>query len=100
MRSHIANRFGIAGGTFAALALGAVGLAAAMPYRLSPSEAALLDIVLVMQVVGPLLGIVFGVLALRGDTRCRRRGVAAISFSVFAILLSLCVSHVHSTSRW
>lgn len=100
MRSDIANWFGVAGGTIAALTIGATGLTAVLPYRLSPSQTALLDVVLVIQFAGPVLAITFGILALRGDARSRRRGVIAIAFSVVAVVLFIYISHMHSTSRW
>ena len=100
MRSNIANWFGVAGGTIAAVTVAALGWAAVLPYRPSLSQTALLDIVLVIQFAGPVLGVAFGILACRGDARSRRRGILAIAFSIVAVVLSIYISHVHSTSRW
>ena len=100
MQSHITNRFGVAASTIAVLAVVVSVWAMMLPYRLSPLQRAFLDTTLWVQLVGPLLAVGFGSVALRGDTRSRRFGFTAIALSVIAFLLAMFTSHVHSMSRW
>ena len=100
MRSHIANRFGVAGSTIAVLAVVASVWDMLLPYRLSPIQRACLDTALIVQLAGPLLAVGFGSAALRGDRRSRRFGFITIALSAVAFLLAMLASPVHSTSRW
>lgn len=100
MQSHIANRFGVAGSTIAVLAVVASAWAMMLPYRLSLFQRAVLDSALWVQLAGPLLGVGFGSVALRGDTRSRILGFTAIALSVLAFVLGMSASPAHSGSRF
>jgi len=100
MQAHIANRFGVAAGTVAVLAVFVSVSAMMLPYRLSPSQKAFLDTAVWVQLAGPLLAIGFGIVALRGDARSRRLGFIAIASSVVTFVLTMSTSHVHSMSRF
>ena len=100
MRSEIANRFGVAGGTIAVLAVAAYAYAITLPYRLSQSQSALLDVAFIIQTAGAALAIGLSCAALRGDARSRRFGFVAIAISVITLLLALVASRIHSMSRW
>jgi hypothetical protein len=100
MSTRTANWFGVAGSTIAALAVAASVWAAMLPYRLSPSESALLSVALLVQLAGPVFAAAFGSAALRGDTRSRRFGFAALALSAVTLAFLIFTSHVHSTSRW
>ena len=99
MKSHMANRFGVAASTISVLAVVASLLAMMLPYRLSPSQKAVLDTALWVQLAGPLLAVGFGGAALCGDGRSRRFAYIAIALSVVAFLVALFTSNVHSASR-
>jgi hypothetical protein len=100
MRPHIASRFGVAGTTVAVLALAACGYAFTLPYRLSPSQMALLDVAVIVQFAGSALSLILGIAALRGDARSRRFGFAAITLGIVALLVAFFSPQIHSMSRW
>jgi len=100
MRSHIANRFGVAADTFAVLAVGAYAYAVTLPYRLSPAQDALLDVVFLVQLAGPAFAVGFGIVSLRGAARSRRMGFVALALAIPTLLLALLTMQPHSTSRW
>jgi len=97
---HVAGRFGVAGSTIAVLAVVASVSAMILPYRISQFQAAILHTASVVQLVGPLLAVFFGSAALGGDTRSRRFGFVAIALSIFAFVLAMITSGVHSVSHW
>jgi len=100
MKSHIANRFGVAGSTIAVLAVVASVSAMILPYRISQFQAAILHTAFVVQLVGPLLAVIFGSAALGGDMRSRRFGFIAIALSIFAFVLAMLTTGIHSISHW
>ena len=100
MRPQIASSLGVAGGTFGILALFAYAYAATLPYRITPTQSALLGVVLVVQLVGPALALALGAAALRGDRCGRRFGFIAVAFGMLGLLLAMLTSHVHSVSHW
>ena len=101
MSSHIASRFGVAGGTIALLALAASGYAMSLPYRISPTQMSLLGVAHLVQFVGSPLSLLLGVVALWGDRRSQWFGYAAIALGGVALLLAFFFTpFAHSTSRW
>jgi hypothetical protein len=100
MKSHIANWFGVAAGTISVFAVIASLLAILLPYRISQFQMAFLRTAMVVELVGPLLGVVLGSAALSGDKRSRRFGYVAIVLSIIAFILAMLASGAHSVSHW
>lgn len=69
-----------------------------LPYRISQSQAALLDTANLVQYAGPLVAIALASAALSGDKRSRRFGIVAIALSIVAFVLP--TSAAHSVSHW
>ncbi len=100
MSIRIANCFGVAADTIAALGLCAWVFAFTLPYRLSPMQASLFITAMWIELAGPLLAIGFGTVSLHGDARARRMGCLAIALAAPTLLLALVTVQPHSTSRW
>jgi len=98
-RRSITSWFGVAGITIAALAVAASACAAMLPYRLSPSQAVMLNVAALLQLAGPVFAAGLGSAALRGDARSRRLGYVALALSAVTFAFLIFTSHVHSTSR-
>jgi hypothetical protein len=98
MQSHITDRLGVAAGTIAVLAVVASLWALTLPYRISQSQAALLDTAVLVGAAGPLVAIALASAALSGDKRSRRFGIVAIALSVVAFVLT--PTSAHSISNW
>jgi len=100
MSTRIANWFGVAADTFAALGLCAWAFAFTLPYRLSPMQDSLFSVAMLVQLAGPVLAIGLGSFSLRGDTRARRMGYLAIALAVPTLVFAILTVQPHSTSRW
>jgi len=87
MHTHITRSFGVAGIVIAVLAVVSSFLTTILPFGLSPSQRALFDTALLIQVAGPGLAMGFGVAALRGDAHSRKFGFVAIALSVIVFVV-------------
>ena len=100
MNPRIANMLGVAATTISVLAFVMYGYAVTLPYRLSPTQLARLEVSGAAAVVGPVLALILGAAALLGDARSRRYGLTAITLSVLVLLSAVCTVYVHSVSHF
>lgn len=99
MTERAANMIGYAGAAAGALALGAQVCVISLPYRLSPVEGRVFGTAITLAVLGLVLALGLGIVALRGAGRSRRLAFMAIALGILTFLLVLMASCAHSVSR-